>query len=190
MSESRPRKRGREGKDEILDGDLIAHATAAAALDARVSAFASYQEALDDGFVADLQKQLMAVFRMGVKLESWLNTYTPPLASGGNVGVSGEVQDGVYAHIHGLSAGCSEAGAALHRMLGYEKEYAVQRTKCTDERTWQRFRGTLEANMLHDLGKTTLQMHADLLNVANSISNNLSHLRTAASEESKLAAMY
>ena len=43
-------------------------------------------------------------------------------------------------------------------MLGYEKEYAVQRTKCTDERTWQRFRGTLEANMLHDLGKTTLQM--------------------------------
>ena len=75
-------------------------------------------------------------------------------------------------------------------MLGYEKEYAVQRTKCTDERTWQRFRGTLEANMLHDLGKTTLQMHSHLLNVANSISNNLSHLRTAASEESKLAAMY
>jgi len=142
MSESRPRKRGREGKDvpfdieslnkflgseeellrnkakEILDGDLIAHATAAAALDARVSAFASYQEALDDGFVADLQKQLMAVFRMGVKLESWLNTYTPPLASGGNVGVSGEVQDGVYAHIHGLSAGCSEAGAVNKGRLG------------------------------------------------------------------------
>lgn len=129
---------------EILDGDLIAHATAAAALDARVSAFASYQEALDDGFVADLQKQLMAVFRMGgprrtfprprrpssirsraraaspagVKLESWLNTYTPPLASGGNVGVSGEVQDGVYAHIHGLSAGCSEVGAVNKGRLG------------------------------------------------------------------------
>ena len=45
--------------------------------------------------------------------------------------------------------------------------------------------------MLHDLVKTILQMHSDLLNVANSITNNLQHLRTSNSDESKfLAAMY
>ena len=39
----------------------------------------------------ECRAELTACFRVGVRLESWLNTYTPPLASGGNVGVSGEV---------------------------------------------------------------------------------------------------
>ena len=133
---------------------------------------------------AQLRTQLMATYRMGVRLEAWMNSYTPPLASGGNVGVSGEVQDGIYSNIHSLSSGCGEA---LHRMLGFEKEYAVQQSKCS-ETTWKRYKETLEASMLHDLSKTTLQMYADLLNVANSISNNLSHLRTAV--DAPVVAMY
>lgn len=131
-----------------------------------------------------LRRELMSTYRMGIKLEAWMNSYTPPLASGGNVGVSGEVQDGMFSNIHALSSGCSEA---LHRMLGFEKEFAVQRTKCT-EAAWARYKATLEASMLHDLSKTTLQMHADLLNVANSISNNHSHLRTAV--DAPMVAMY
>jgi hypothetical protein len=172
----------------ILNETLITRAEAAARLEERLDDISSYQEALDCGFVAELRQELMRSYRMGVKLETWCNSYTPPLASGGNAGVSGEVQDGIYANIHGLTAGCS---SALLSILAFEKEYAVQRTKCTDEAVWSRYKTTLEANMLHDVSKTTLQMHADLLNVANSITNNLQHLKTHDHTESKmLSAMY
>jgi hypothetical protein len=65
-----------------------------------------------------------------VCLESWLNTYQPPLSAGGNVGVSAEVQDGIYQNVHAMTVGSSDA---LHRMLAFEKEHAQMRTKCTDE---------------------------------------------------------
>lgn len=45
--------------------------------------------------------------------------------------------------------------------------------------------------MLHDVSKSTLTMHSDLLNVANSITNNVQHLKNAKDDEAKLmAAMY
>lgn len=174
----------RDAAKEILNKDLIEHTEAVSKLDKQAAELESFQQALDSGFVQKLRAQLTSTYRMGIKLEAWVSSYTPPLASGGNAGVSGEVQDGMFGNIHALSTGCSDA---LHRMLGFEKEYAVQKSKCTEE-TWKRYQVTLEASMLHDLSKTTLQMHADLLNVANSISNNLSHLRV--NSDVPIAAMY
>lgn len=174
----------REAAKDILNKDLIEHTESVSKLDRQAAELESFQQAIDSGFVKQLRAQLTSTYRMGIKLEAWVNSYTPPLASGGNVGISGEVQDGMFGNIHALSTGCSDA---LHRMLGFEKEYAVQRSKCTEE-TWKRYQVTLEASMLHDLSKTTLQLHADLLNVANSISNNLSHLRIGT--DAPIAAMY
>ena len=85
-----------------------------AAHDKRLSAVEEYQEALDSGLIAELQRVLRETYRLGTKLEAWMNTFTPPLASGGNVAVSGEVQDGMYANIHGLTTTCS---SALHAQL-------------------------------------------------------------------------
>ena len=74
-------------------------------------------------------------------------------------------------------------------MLAFEKEYCTQRTKCTDEMVWLRYKDALDANMLYDLTKTAMTVHSDLLNVANTITNNLQHLRKADGEK-VLAAMY
>ena len=174
----------REAAKDILNKDLIEHTESVSKLDKQAAELENFQQAVDSGFVKQLRAQLTSSYRMGIKLEAWVNSYTPPLASGGNVGISGEVQDGMFGNIHALSTGCSDA---LHRMLGFEKEYAVQMSKCTEE-TWKRYKVTLEASMLHDLSKTTLQLHADLLNAANSISNNLSHLRVGT--DAPIAAMY
>ena len=170
---------------EILNRDLIAHCEAMQALEERLDDFETYHDALEAGFLTEVQKMLAKMYRTGVKLEAWCNSFTPPLASGGNVGISGEVQDGIYGNIHGLTSGCSEA---LHRALAFEKEYAVQRTKITDQEVWKRYRKTLEMNMLHDLTKSILQAQSDLMNVANSVANNLQHLKPAADE--KALAMY
>ena len=107
---------------------LLQHAGKAAGLKKELRR-AGWIEALDGGFVKDVREQQRKLYRMGVKLEAWINTFTPPLAAGGNLGVSGEVQDGIYSNIHSLSSGCGEA---LHRMLGFEKEYAVQQSKCSE----------------------------------------------------------
>ena len=139
---------------EILNETLVTHTEAFSSLEARLDDYPTYQAALDDGFVTDVRQQLSKTYRMGVKLEAWVNSFTPPLASGGNTGVSGEVQDGIYGNIHGLTMGCSEA---LHRMLAFEKEYAIQRTKVTDDAVWERYRATLETNMLHDVTRGVLQ---------------------------------
>ncbi len=44
--------------------------------------------------------------------------------------------------------------------------------------------------MLHDLTKSVLQAHADCLNVANSVANNLQHLKPASEDKSALVHMY
>lgn len=172
---------------DLLNKKLIAQAETITALEERLGEVETYQEALDSGLVTELQRALRETFRMSTKLEAWLNTFTPPLASGGNVAVSGEVQDGIFANVHGLSATCS---SALHAQLAFEKEYAVNRSKITDEPTWERFKAVLELNMLHDAMKTVMQVHADLLNAANSIVNNLSHLNSQREEMKMLAHMY
>uniref|UniRef100_A0A7S4M9Q5 Uncharacterized protein n=1 Tax=Prymnesium polylepis TaxID=72548 RepID=A0A7S4M9Q5_9EUKA len=121
-------------------------------------------------------------------MEAWVNTFTPPLSAGGNVGVSAEVQEGIFSIIHALTAGCGEA---MQRMLAYEKEHAVMRTKCTDEAIWLRYKSALESAQLHDLRKACTQMYGDLLMIGNSICSNLPHLRADIKDESKnIVSMY
>lgn len=182
--ESELRRRAKE----ILNKDLIAQADAFACLEEKLDSHETYQSALDAGFVDEVRGELSKTYRIAHKLESWCQSLAPPLSAGGNAGVSGEVQDGIYSNIHGLTAGCSEA---LHRMLAFEKEHATQRTKCTSELVWERYRSTLETNMLHDVTKSILQAQSDIMNVANSVANNLSHLKVASAAEDKLmSALY
>ena len=76
---------------EVLNTTLIQQTEAIVELESELEGISTYQEALDSGLVGRLRTELMRNFKMGVKLETWLNSYTPPLASGGNAGVSGEV---------------------------------------------------------------------------------------------------
>ena len=110
-------KKLRDSSKEVLNKELIERIEAAKALEARVRGIDSFAKALESGVVQDCRRELTASFRVAVRLESWLNTYTPPLSSGGNVGVSAEVQEGIYANVHSLTLGCGEA---LHRMLAFE----------------------------------------------------------------------
>ena len=177
----------RASAPSMLNREMVAQAEKISSIEERLSAVEEYQEALDSGLIAELQRVLRETYRLGTKLEAWMNTFTPPLASGGNVAVSGEVQDGMYANIHGLTTTCS---SALHAQLAFEKEYAVNRSKITDEAVWERFKKVLELNMLHDANKAALQVRADLLNAANSLVNNLSHLSSVKEEMKMLAHMY
>jgi len=170
----------------LLNSQLITQTEAMAALEARLEPIETYEEALGSGIVSELRTELRKNFKLGNQLETWLNTYVPPLASGGNTGISAEVQDGIYQHVHALSAGTADA---LHRMLAFEKEYCVQRTKVTDEVTWQRYKSVLESNMLFDLTRTAMQVHGDLLNMASTILSNLQHLKTGDGEK-LIATMY
>ena len=81
----------RDGSKELLNQELIKRIEAVKALEAQVTAQGSFAAALESGAVQTCRVELTACFRVGVRLESWLNTYTPALASGGNVGVSAEV---------------------------------------------------------------------------------------------------
>ena len=47
------------------------------------------------------------------------------------------MQEALYGNVHSLTLGCGEA---LHRMLAFEKEHAVMRTKCTDDAVWERYK--------------------------------------------------
>ena len=170
---------------KILNEDLIAQAETFAGLEAKLDEYSTYQAALDDGFVQEVRTQLTKTFRMGVKLEAFISSFTPPLASGGNVGVSADVQDGIYANVHGLTGACSEA---LHRNLALEKEVAVQKSKITDAPSWERYKLTLDSSMLHDVTKAILNIQSDLLNVANSVINNIQHLKPP--REEKVEGLY
>ena len=97
----------------------------------------SYTAALETGLVQEVRTEMRACFSVGVRLEAWVNTFAPPLSAGGNVGVSAEVQEGIFSIIHVLTAGCGEA---MQRMLAYEKEHAVMRIKCSDETIWLRYK--------------------------------------------------
>ena len=90
--------------------------------------------------MGEVRKEPTACYRLGGRLESWLNTYQPPLSAGGNVGVSAEVQEGIFQNVHTMTVG---SGDALHRMLAFEKEHAQMRTKCTDEAVSSRLPPTL-----------------------------------------------
>ena len=131
------------------------------------------------------------------------------------VGVSAEVQEGIFSNVHALTQGCGEA---LHRMLAFEKEHAVMRTKCTDDTVWLRYKAVLEDNQFHDLCKSMMQLNSDLLmvrttkehpgwlawshsrrrrharaplrQIGNIICNNLSHLRADIKEDRVATAMY
>lgn len=170
----------------VLNKELIARIEASKALEQRICEHATFAEALEAGVVKECRAELSACFRVGVRLESWLNTYTPPLSAGGNVGVSAEVQDGIYSNVHHLTQCC---GDGLNRMLAFEKEHAMMRTKCTDDAVWERYKAVLEDNQMHDLCKSVMSLRSDLLMIGNSICKNLDHLRTDMKEES-VATMY
>jgi len=173
--------------NELVNRDLMERINATKALEAKVGAEVSYTAALETGLVQEVRTEMRACFSVGVRLEAWVNTFAPPLSAGGNVGVSAEVQEGIFSIIHALTAGCGEA---MQRMLAYEKEHAVMRTKCSDETIWLRYKSALESAQLHDLRKATIQMYGDLLMISNSICSNLSHLRADLKEEMKLSSMY
>ena len=116
--------------------------------------------------------------RVGALEQQWQQSLDP--------GVSAEVQDGIYANVHHLTQCC---GDGLHRMLAFEKEHAIVRTKCTDDAVWERYKAVLEDNQMHDLNKSAMSMRSDLLMIGNSICKNLDHLRTDMKEES-VATMY
>lgn len=183
--------KSREQAKGLLNNGLIDQAQAYASLEERLDSYSTYAEALEAGFVKEVRDTHRATYRMGVKLEAWINTFTPPLAAGGNAGVSGEVQDGIFSHVHSLVSCCTEA---IHRALAFEKEYVTQRVKCDKpehEPTWARFESVIDANMLHDLTKSIVAARNDILTIANSVANNLSHLKPAAEQEQATAmAMY
>ena len=176
----------RTGAKAVLNKELIARIEATKSLEERICEHASFAKALDAGDVKECRAELTACFRVGVRLESWLNTYTPPLSAGGNVGVSAEVQEGIYSNVHHLTQCCSDG---LNRMLTFEKEHALMRTKCTDDAVWERYKGVLEDNQMHDLCKSIMSLCSVLLMVGNSICSNLTHLRTDIKEES-VSTMY
>ena len=169
----------------LLNKELIARIESCKSLCDKANEHESYPEALSCGLVGDIRQELTSCFRLGVRLESFINTYQPPLASGGNVGVSAEVQEGIYQNVRAMT---TESGSALHRMLAYEKERAIMRTKCTDEAVWERYQAVLEANQMHEVQKCCFEMHSLLLLIGNSVLSNLEHLR---GEDTKaLAHMY
>ena len=96
-----------------------------------------------------------------------------------------QVQEAIYGNVHSLTQGCGEA---LHRMLAFEKEHCAMRTKCTDDAVWKRYKPVLEDNQLHDLCKSVMQLHSDLLMIGNSICNNLHHINIK--EDRSAVAMY
>ena len=128
----------------LLNKELIARIESCKSLCDKANEHESYPEALSCGLVGDIRQELTSCFRLGVRLEAFINTYQPPLASGGNVGVSAEVQEGIYQNVRAMT---TESGSALHRMLAYEKEHATMRTKCIDEAVWERYKANLASLM-------------------------------------------
>jgi len=170
---------------KILNGELIQRSKEAKGLVAEVHDVESHAAAMESGLVKKVLAALHTTHRMSVQLTTWLGTFTPPLAAGGNTGVSAEVQDGMYQNIQQLVQTCSDG---LHRMLAFEKERAMMRLKCLEEdkgssaqqreAVWKRYEDALEENQLHELRKTCLTLHADLLCVAHTLQNNAEHLST------------
>jgi hypothetical protein len=181
----------RESAGDMLNKDLVERIQASKALVARVQAQPTFAAACEEGAVAAVRAELGTSFRLGVRLETWLNTYQPPLSSGGNAGVSMEVQDGIYQYVHAMTNGSTEA---LHRMHAFEKEHAAMRTKTTgdgkDPQVWERYLTVLEENQMHDINRSVLQMQSELMLIGNSLLNNLKHLRSAAEDSVGVASMY
>jgi len=160
---------------QLLNKDLVSCIEATKALEARTTSQPDFTTAITSGLVAEVRKEMMTCYRLGVRLESYVDTFAPPLAAGGTAGVSAEVQEAIASHIRALTTGCADG---LSRMLAFEKEHAIMRTKCTDDDVWKRYCSVLQDNQLHDLTKALLQTHSDLLMVGNTICNNLQHLRS------------
>ena len=82
----------RSRSSELLNRELIERVESCANLVSIALEQSSYDNALACGSVKEVRKELMACFRLGVRLESWVNTFTPPLSAGGNTAVSAEVR--------------------------------------------------------------------------------------------------
>mmetsp|Transcript_2627 Transcript_2627/g.6891 ORF Transcript_2627/g.6891 Transcript_2627/m.6891 type:complete len:216 (+) Transcript_2627:229-876(+) len=168
----------------VLNGELIERSKEAKRLVEEVHKVHTHEDAVSNGLVKEVLAALHGTHRMSVQLTTWLGTFTPPLSVGGNAGVSAEVQDGIYSNMQQLVQTCSDG---LHRMLAFEKERAMMRLKCLEEKggseearesVWRRYESALEENQLHELRKTCLTLNADLLCVAHTLKNNGEHLTT------------
>ena len=157
----------------ILKTDIIARIKVAKGLSKEAYGLKDYQEALDSGFVDRVRGELNDCYRLGVNLESWLNTYQPPLSAGGTAAISSDVQDGIFGHIHTFA---NESSDAIVRMLAYEKDRALMRTKVTDEEVWKRYEAAMVENQLHDLRRTCLALATNLVTMSAVLVNNVSHL--------------
>merc|ERR1711865_522047 len=159
--------------DRILNDEILVRITACKTLSERSYTFKSYAEMREADFVTEVRAELQECFRLASTLEGWLNTSQPPLSCGGSAAVSSEVQDGIFGSMHSLSAECTES---LMRMFALEKDRALMKTKLTDEETWLRYEVSLDNNQMHDVRKTTMNVNANIMSVANVIANNISHL--------------
>ncbi|KAJ1622703.1 hypothetical protein T492DRAFT_1060604 [Pavlovales sp. CCMP2436] len=168
----------------ILNGELVQRSQDAKDLVAEVQALTTHAEAIRSGLTKKVTAALHAVHLMSSQLTTWLGTFTPPLSSGGNAGVSAEIQDGMYAQCSQLVQTCSDG---LHRMLAFEKERAHMQLRCLEEKggtaeermsIWTRYEEALNENQLHELRKTCLNLRADLLSCMHTLKNNGEHLST------------
>ena len=170
----------------LLNKDVVERIEAFKKLYRDLQPYNDFNSILKQGLVDCVRQELTACFKLGMQLETWLNTFIPPLSAGGNVGVSAEVQDGIFSHVHQLTTGASDA---IHHMLALEKELAQMQTKCKDEEVWERYRAVIDVNMVHCINKAVLDMQAQLMLIGGAILNNFSHLRKG-DEDSKINALY
>ena len=176
----------RDQAPAMLNNELVGRMDESKLLIAKLQLQPSFQEALDAGHVDEARRQLTACLYLGIRLEMWLSIFIPPLSAGGNMGISAEVQDGIFSHVHQLTTGSNDA---IHHMLAMEKELAQMHTKCKDE-VWARYRVVLERTMLHSISKAALDMQVQLSLIGGAILNNISHLRKGEEESKIITQMY
>jgi len=97
------------------------------------------------------------------------------------------VQDGIFSHIHNFA---NEASDAIIRMLAYEKDRALMRTKVTDDEVWKRYEASMVENQMHDLRRTCLTLATNLLTMTNVLVNNMAHLTNHKKADSGNISMY
>ena len=64
----------------LLNRELIARIESCKSLCDKANEHQSFPEALSSGLVAAVRQELSSCFRLGVRLESFINTYQPPRA--------------------------------------------------------------------------------------------------------------
>ena len=64
----------RQASSDILNSELMDRVDAVKVLEEKVMSYSSYAEAVQEGAVAEVGVELMKCFRVGVRLECWVNS--------------------------------------------------------------------------------------------------------------------